>query len=221
MADWLLPDSWSDLLGLGAPLLESVLRGVFIYAGLIFLLRVLPRREAGSISLTDLLLANLIVEAVSNGLQGESRTVPSALLTGATVLLCAFAVDWLSYRFPWCRKLFQAEPIPLVRHGRIDHAALKEEMVTHDELETQARIKGLAGLGYVKHATMEPEGEISIVPREKSEPAATESPARRKRRRRASREEVLERLWALQRKLEAQHARIEATLQEMMLEPKR
>lgn len=210
MLSWLLPENWSDPFVLTVPLAEAVLRGVLVYLGLVALLRVLPRREAGSISLTDLLIANLVVEAVSNGLQGESRSVPSALVSAATVLLCSFAVDWLSYRSAWCRKLFQAEPAPLVRDGRIDHASLARQMVTREELESQARLSGLEGLADIKHATMEAEGQISIVPHEgRGAPANGRPPG-----------DALERLWALQRELAQQQARVEAALQELMLRPK-
>jgi hypothetical protein len=72
---------------------------------------------------------------------------------------------------------------------------------------------------------MEPDGQISVVPKggkeEKKEeaPAARERPAKRRRRPR-ERGEVLERLWAMQRKVEQQQAHIEALLQELMLQPK-
>jgi uncharacterized membrane protein YcaP (DUF421 family) len=220
MLDWLWPNDWREMLALNQPVLESVLRGVLIYAGLFVLMRLVPRREAGAISVSDILLVNLVVEAISNGLQGEHKSVSSGLITAATTLLCAYAADWLSYRSRRFRELTEPEPKPLVRDGKLQHENLEQELIHPEELEPRARQQGLEHLGQVKHAVMEPDGNISIVPKEKEEaPPPPERPAKRRRRR--DRGPVLERLWALQRKVEQQQARIEALLQEMMLQPRK
>jgi uncharacterized membrane protein YcaP (DUF421 family) len=222
MPEWLWPDNWREMLSLNQPLLESVLRGVLIYAGVFVLMRVVPRRESGGISISDILLVNLVVEAVSNGLQGEHKSVFSGLVTGATTLVCAYAVDWLSYHSPWFSKVTDPPPKPLVQDGRLKHQNLEEQLITREELESQVRQQGLENLAQVKHAVMEPDGQISVVPKDEGEkkqeaPAPPERPAERRRR---DRGEVLERLWAMQRKVEQQQAHIEALLQELMLQPK-
>ncbi len=43
----LLPHDWQTLFALETPLLELVLRGILLYAAILLLLRVLPRRMTG------------------------------------------------------------------------------------------------------------------------------------------------------------------------------
>jgi hypothetical protein len=61
------------------PLPEIVLRGAVVYAGLVLLLRLIHKPQAGTLSVTDLLVVVLIAEASQNGLAGKSNVVPDSL----------------------------------------------------------------------------------------------------------------------------------------------
>ncbi len=64
------------------------------------------------------------------------------------------------------RKFVEGEPAVLVRNGRILHRNMQREMVTRSELNAALRDHGLDDLSKVKVATMEINGEISVVTKE-------------------------------------------------------
>lgn len=159
---WLWPE-WDKVFILDAPLLEPILRGVLVYVGLLIVVRVLPRREAGTVALTDFLVAALIADAVSNGMTGGHESVPAALLTGGTILACTYLMDWLTYHSPFWRRLVDRPPVALIRNGRVLGDNLRGQLVTEDELLSQLRQHGVERPEQVKLATIEGDGEVSVI----------------------------------------------------------
>ncbi len=159
---WFWPE-WQSVFILDAPLLEPILRGVLVYIGLLVVIRVLPRRETGTVGLSDFLVAALIADAVSNGMTGNHNSVPAALLTGATILVCSSAVDWLTYYSPFLRWLVDRPPVELIRNGRVLGENLRGQLVTEDELLSQLRQHGVERPEQVKLATIEGHGEVSVI----------------------------------------------------------
>jgi uncharacterized membrane protein YcaP (DUF421 family) len=64
------------------------------------------------------------------------------------------------------RRMIEAQPLPLVRNGRLMRRNLRHEMITVDELMAKLREHGIERVDQVKAATMESDGEISIIKHE-------------------------------------------------------
>ncbi|WP_404439050.1 DUF421 domain-containing protein [Microbacterium aerolatum] len=50
--------------------------------------------------------------------------------------------------------------------GRLDRRTMRREFITEDELLTQLRAHGLSELSQVQRAHLEPNGEISVIPKD-------------------------------------------------------
>ena len=61
-------------------LLEIFVRGTVIYLGLFFLLRVVLRRKAGTVAMTDLLVLVLIADAAQNAMNAEYHSITAGLV---------------------------------------------------------------------------------------------------------------------------------------------
>lgn len=157
-----LPE-WGELFVPDGSLLGSFLRGVVIYLALLVLFRVVLRRQGGSIGVPDVMLVLLVSEAASQALTGQPKSVPNGLAAVLALLVSNFALDWLSYRWKWLHRLLEPEPLVLVRDGRVDADALRRERMTEGELAAQLRLNGVDDAGGVKLATLEAEGDVSVV----------------------------------------------------------
>lgn len=154
---------WKTLFSLDVPLLEIILRGSMIYISLFVLLRMILKRQAGSLGMTDLLLITLIADASQNAMAGQYTSVPSGLVLVTTIIFWSYAFDWLSYRFEWFSRLVEAPPLPLIRQGKMLRKNMRHELITEEELMSQLREQGLDDVAQVKEAFMEPDGHISVV----------------------------------------------------------
>ena len=158
---------WKSLFSLDVPVFEILLRGSIMYVSLFTLLRVILKRQAGSLGMTDLLLITLIADASQNAMAGEYRSIPAGLVLVSTIIFWSYALDWLSYRSQWFSRLIEPPPLPLIKDGRLLRRNMRHELITEEELMSQLREQGLDDVGKVKEAYMEPEGHISIIPQER------------------------------------------------------
>ena len=73
------------------------------------------RRDAGSLSVSDLLVVVLIADAAQNGLAGEYKSLTEGAVVVATIFMWNFALDWLAYRSRFVYGLLNPPSLLLVR----------------------------------------------------------------------------------------------------------
>jgi uncharacterized membrane protein YcaP (DUF421 family) len=154
---------WKSLFSFDVPLFEIILRGSVIYISLFILLRVVLKRQAGSLGMTDLLLITLIADASQNAMAGEYRSISAGIVLVSTIIFWSYAFDWLSYKVPWFNRLTEPPPLPLIKEGKLLRRNMRHELITKEELMSQLREQGLDNVEKVKEAYMESDGHISVI----------------------------------------------------------
>jgi uncharacterized membrane protein YcaP (DUF421 family) len=149
---------------------ELVLRGTLMYWFLFLLLRFVTRRDIGSVGVADILLLVLIADASQNAMAGGYTSVTDGCILVATIAGWNWLLDWAAFRFLSVRRLVESRPLVLVREGELLRRNLRREMITVDELMSKMREHGIENLKDVKAATMESDGEISIISRQDKAP---------------------------------------------------
>jgi len=146
---------------------ELIVRGTLMYLILFGLLRLLPRRQAGGIGTTDILVIVLLADVTSNGFSASYTSVVEGTVLVATILFWSYLLDWIAFNWPGVRRILHSRPLPLIENGKLLRRNLRAELVTMDELMSQLREHGVEDCAQVKRAFMEPDGEISVVKMEK------------------------------------------------------
>jgi uncharacterized membrane protein YcaP (DUF421 family) len=154
---------WKSIFVPDVPLLEIFLRGSLTYITLFILLRVVLKRQTGSIGMTDLLLITLIADASQNAMAGEYKSVPAGLVLVGTIIFWSYAFDWLSFKFPWFGRLIEPAPLPLIKDGKLLRRNMRRELISEEELVSQLREQGLNDLKRVKEAYIESNGRFSVI----------------------------------------------------------
>lgn len=154
---------WKALFLPDIPLIEIVLRGSIMYLSLFILLRIILKRQSGTLGITDLLLITLLADASQNGMAGEYKSIPNGILLVATIIFWNFALDWLSYKSPIFQRLIEPPPLLLVKNGQLLRRNMRKELVTDEELMVQLREQGVSDISKVKEAYMESDGHISVI----------------------------------------------------------
>jgi uncharacterized membrane protein YcaP (DUF421 family) len=162
MEPWLQVD-WRHAFLPQTPVLELVVRGSAIYLALFLLLRLLLKRQSGTLGLTDLLVVVLIADAAQNAMANEYRSITEGLVLVATIIGWSYALDWLGYWFPRVERFIHPPALPLVQAGHLLRHNMRRELVTEEELMSQLREQGIHELTAVKLAYMEGDGRISVI----------------------------------------------------------
>jgi uncharacterized membrane protein YcaP (DUF421 family) len=155
--------------------LELLLRGSLMYLLILAGFR-LFRRDAGSLSVSDLLVVVLIADAAQNGMAGEYKSITEGVIVVATIFAWNYALDWLAYRSRFVNWLLHPPPVPLIRDGRIHYRNLRSQLITRADLLEQLREQGVDDHANVAKAFLEGDGRISVI--RKEETGATSPSAR-------------------------------------------
>jgi uncharacterized membrane protein YcaP (DUF421 family) len=168
---------WQAMFDVDVPVLE--LRGSLTFLMLLVLMRVVGQRESGGLGLTDVLVVVLAVDAAGAGagLTGGAGSITEGFVLVATVLFWSVAVDAVAHRWPRFAALVKARPRPLIDDGRLNRRAMRREFMSEDEVLSQLRLHGVADPAEVHRAYLEPNGLISIIRRDGTEPDAPQTPA--------------------------------------------
>ena len=147
------------------PLIETLLRGTITYLALFAILRFLAQRGAvASASLTDLLVLVVIADAAQNAMAAEYTLITDGIILVAIVVFWSYAVDWLSYRFRPIRRFAYPHPEKLIENGEFLRENMKEELITEEQLRGALRVEGIEDVDEVKEASIERNGQISVIP---------------------------------------------------------
>lgn len=144
---------------------ELLLRGSIMYLALFIMLRVLVRRRVGALSMTDLLVIVLIADAAQNGMAGEYKSITEGVILCGTIIAWCLLLDWIAFHVPALRDWLEPPSRVLITNGHIQWRHMREEWVTEEELMSQLRQHGIDNVNDVACASVEPDGEISVIKR--------------------------------------------------------
>jgi len=147
--------------------MDIVLRAVVAYVFILFLMRVVGRRELSSMEPSDVILLVVIGDLVQNGVTQSDYSITGIVLAAGTIGLLATLTAYATFRSSRIRNVVEGEPVILVEDGKLIERNMKNERLTLDEVMEQARLQqGVESLGNVRWAVLETSGSISIVKKE-------------------------------------------------------
>lgn len=154
---------WDSMFVMGLPLLEKMLRPLFVYAFLVIGFRLAGKRELAQLNSMDLIVLLTLSNTVQNAIIGNDNSVTGGLI-GATTLL---VINYVFVRFLFSHERFdrlvEGESTVLVDGGQILDKPMQKELVTKEELEIAAHKQGFASLDEIDRAVLEAGGVISFV----------------------------------------------------------
>jgi uncharacterized membrane protein YcaP (DUF421 family) len=154
---------WSSMFVPDVPFLEIIVRGSVMYLGLFIMLRIVLKRQAGTLGMTDLLLITLLADASQNAMAGEYKSLPDGVVLVATIIFWNYLFDWLSVQSEWFERLIEPPPLPLVRRGKLLRRNMRSELITEGELLGKLREQGVEDLSKVRLVNIESDGQISVI----------------------------------------------------------
>lgn len=141
-----------------------------MYWFIFLLFRLVLHRDVGSIAIADVMLLVLIADAASNGMSGNYESITDGCILVATLAGWNYFLDWLSFHFPAVERLVKPPPLVLIRNGKLQRKAMRQELITVEELQSKLREQGIESVEQVKIAHLEEDGEISIVKNDGQQP---------------------------------------------------
>lgn len=148
--------------------MESVLRGAAVYLVLLLIVRLSGRRTLSQMTPFDFVLLLIIAETTQQALLGNDFSITNAIVLIATLIGIDIGLSYVKEWWPGAAKLLEGVPTVLVRDGKVDRRALKGARVEESDIMVAARQKeGLESMSQVKHAVLETDSGISVIPKKR------------------------------------------------------
>lgn len=148
---------------MNVPWWEFVLRGVVVYVFLLVFLRLTGKRQTGQYAPFDLVLLLILSNAVQNSMNAGDNSLVGGLISAATLIGCHVVLVQLTFRFAWMERLIDGSPQVLVQQGQVNADLMRQELLSKDDLEAALRASGCLHLHEVERATIETNGQITVV----------------------------------------------------------
>jgi len=158
------PIDWHGMLVPSMSLVELVIRGTVLYFAIFTFMR-LFRRQAGALSMADLLVIVLVADAAQNAMASDYHSITEGVVLVATIFGWNLAVDYLTFRFPLLARVLSPKPLLLIKDGHVQRRNLRAELITREELVELIREHGIEDFADVKAAYLESDGHVSVIPR--------------------------------------------------------
>lgn len=143
--------------------MDIVLRAGFTFLFLLFLTRVVGKRELSTFQPFDVILLVVLGDLIAQGVMQSDYSLTGMMLAAGTMSLMTVLASYLSFRVRSLRPLLDGEPVVLLQDGKPIDRNLARERITVEELAAEARMQSIERLADVKWAVLETNGQISFV----------------------------------------------------------
>jgi uncharacterized membrane protein YcaP (DUF421 family) len=143
--------------------MDIVIRAAVAYVFIIFILRIMGRRELSSLGPSDLVLVVVLGDLVQNGVTQADQSVTGMFLAISTFALLTVGVSLLTFRSKRAQTLIEGQPLILVQDGMPVEKNLRAERIRVDDVADEARGQGIDKIDDIKWCLLETNGSMSFV----------------------------------------------------------
>lgn len=147
-------------------------RTVLLYLLLIFVVRLMGKRQVGQLEPSEFVVTMLVANLASIPMQDGGIPLFSGAVPILTVLALELILSGLAIKSLGFRKILCGKPVILIENGKILQKSLKKTRISLDELTGHLRQKDVLDPSQVQYAILETNGSLSVFPYPKYRPAS-------------------------------------------------
>lgn len=152
----------------------SFVRTIIVFLLLIISIRIMGKRQLGELEPLELVVAVLISNLAAQPLQDTGIPLIYGIVPVLTLLASQLIISGISVKSVRFRRLLSGKPSILIDNGVIVQSEMKKCRISLDELYVELRINGITDISTVKHAILETDGTLSVLPYAKFSPVTPE-----------------------------------------------
>ena len=144
-------------------MLVTIFRTVLIYFFLIFIMRLMGKRQIGQLQPGELVITMLISEIAAIPLEDNEMPVYHAIVPIVVLALTELVISFAALKFMRLRSLFQGHSIVVIKNGEPDIKQLRRLRYSTDDLLESLRQKDVFDISEVQYAIVETDGTLSVL----------------------------------------------------------
>jgi len=146
-------------------MLVLVIRTFFLYFAIIFIMRMMGKKQIGQLEPFELVIALMISDLATFPMEDIRIPILHAIIPIVTLLFLQVASSYIELKSEKARRILTGTPSILIRDGKIDVAELRYQRFNINDLLEELRLKGYFNLSDIQYAILETSGALSILPK--------------------------------------------------------
>lgn len=147
----------------GDVMLTTIYRTAILYFFLIFIMRILGKRQIGQLQPGELVITILISEIASIPMEDNEIPMYQAIVPIVVLALLELITSFAALKFIRLRSLLQGHSSVVIKDGELDRKQLKKLRYTVDDLLESLREKDVFDISEVQYAIVETDGTLSVL----------------------------------------------------------
>ena len=152
-------------------MLIILFRSIVLYLVVVFIMRIMGKRQIGQLQPFELVIALMISELAATPMQNTGIPLFHGIIPIITLLVLQVLISTLQLKSEAARLIFCGQPSILIEKGKINIKELKNNRLNLNDLLEELRLKDYYNLDDIEYAILETGGQITIIPKSELEPA--------------------------------------------------
>ncbi|MCR5353111.1 MAG: DUF421 domain-containing protein [Clostridiales bacterium] len=146
------------------------LRTVILYVFVLIIMRITGKRQIGQLELTEFVTAFMISEYATQPVSNSAIPLLYGVIPCVALVSLEVIFSFVNIKSRFFKRFTTGNALALIRKGKIDRKQMENARISFDELTSAMRLSGLSSLSDVEYAFLEPNGNISVIPKTSSSP---------------------------------------------------
>ena len=139
-----------------------VIRTIFFYFFIMFLYRIMGKREVGQLGVIDLIVSILIAELVAICIENPDSSIMRSILPVLVLVGLEMILAYFSLKNSTVRNILDGNPSVIIKNGKLNFSEMVKQKYSLDDLLVHIRDKGYRNIEEIEYAILETSGNLSI-----------------------------------------------------------
>ena len=133
-----------------------------MYFFVIFVYRLMGKKEVGELSIVDLIVSILIAELIALSIGREGLNMFISIIPILVLVFIQIFISYISLKSDKIRYIIEGKPTVIINNGKVNFTEMSKIRYSLDDLLTQLRLQGIKSIDKVKYAVLENNGNLSV-----------------------------------------------------------
>lgn len=134
-----------------------------MYFYLIIIIRIMGKREVGSLSIFDLAVYFTISDLITMAIVDHQIPILFTIISVAILCFLQITLAFITMKNKKIRDFIDGKKSIIIDNGNIDFEEMKKQRYTIDDLYNQIREKGIDSVTLIRWAILENSGKLSVI----------------------------------------------------------
>lgn len=143
-------------------LIIIILKTIFLYIFILFIFRIMGKREIAKLSIGDLVVSILIAEMCAIGIENYKENIFLTIIPIIILLLFELLSGYISLKSNKFRNILDGKPSLIINRGKVNYKEMLRQRYSLDDLMLELRNNNIKDLKEVEYAVLENNGHLNV-----------------------------------------------------------